>query len=132
MLWLKSHSRRLLRACLLGSERKLPLPACQVQLGLPYVVCCPRGVQFPGTVYICNQCPLSLDPTVFLVHTVLCTQCLQPLEKILFLPTPVQQTARNLSELCWRSRPVPQIMICLSCIYSVLSTPLLPSKSRSS
>ena len=71
VLWFKVHSRRLLRACLLGSKRKLPLPACQVQLGLPYVVCCPRGVQFPGTVYICNQCPLSLDPTAFLVHPVL-------------------------------------------------------------
>ena len=59
MLWLEVHSHRLLRACLLGSKRKLPLPAWQVQLWLPYVVCHPRGVQFPGTMYICNQGPLS-------------------------------------------------------------------------
>ena len=43
----------------LGSKRKLRPPACQVQFGLPCVVCPPRGVQFPGTVYICNQGPLS-------------------------------------------------------------------------
>ena len=59
VLWLKVHSRLLLRACLLGSKRKLPPPACQVQLGLPSVVCHPRGMQFPGTVYICSQGPLS-------------------------------------------------------------------------
>ena len=42
----------------------------------------------------------------------LCTQCLQPLQKMLLLPTPVQQTAHgNSPELCRRSRPVPQIMI---------------------
>ena len=56
---LKVHSHRLLRACLLGSKRKLPPPAWQVLLGLPSEVGCPRGMQFPGTVYICNQCPLS-------------------------------------------------------------------------
>ena len=49
----------MLRACLLGGKRKLQPPACQVQLGLPSVVCCPRGMQFPGTVCICNQGPLS-------------------------------------------------------------------------
>ena len=51
------HSHLLLRACLLGSKRELPPPACHV--GLPSVVCRPRGVQFPGTVYICSQGPLS-------------------------------------------------------------------------
>ena len=45
----------LLRACLLSSKRKLPPQACQVRPGLPSVVCHPRGVQFPGTVYICSQ-----------------------------------------------------------------------------
>ena len=55
MLWLKVHSHLLLRACLLGSKRKLPPQACQVRTGLPSVVCHPRGVQFPGTVYICSQ-----------------------------------------------------------------------------
>ena len=59
MLWLKVHSHRLLRACLLSRKRKLPPPACQVRLGLPIMVCGPRSVQFPGTVYICNQGPLS-------------------------------------------------------------------------
>ena len=59
VLWLKVHSHLLLRACLLGSKRKLPPPACQVQLGLPSVVCRPRNVQFTGTVYICSQGPLS-------------------------------------------------------------------------
>ena len=59
VLWLKVHSHQLLRACLLGSKRKLPSPGCQV-FGLPSVVCHPRGVQFPGTMYICcNQGPLS-------------------------------------------------------------------------
>ena len=59
MLQLKVHRHLLLRACLLGSKRKLPPPACQVRLGLPCVICLPRGVQFPGTVYICSQGPLS-------------------------------------------------------------------------
>ena len=52
VLWLKVHSHLLLRACLLDSKRKLPPQVCQVQPGLPSVVCHPRGVQFPGTVYI--------------------------------------------------------------------------------
>ena len=59
MLWLKVHSHLLLRACLLRSKRKLPPPACQVWLGLPSAVCRPRGMQFLGTMYICNQGLLS-------------------------------------------------------------------------
>ena len=59
MLWLKVHSHLLLRVCLLGSKKKLPPPACQVQPGLPSVVCHPKSMQFPGTVYICSQGPLS-------------------------------------------------------------------------
>ena len=59
LLWLKVHSYSLLKACLLGSKRKLPPPAWQVQLGLPSVVCRPKGMQFTGTMYICNQGPLS-------------------------------------------------------------------------
>ena len=70
MLWLKVHSHLLLRACLPGSKKKLPPPACQVRLGLPSVVCHPRGVQFPGTMYICSQGPLS-SASAFLVHPVL-------------------------------------------------------------
>ena len=59
LLWLRVHSHLLLRACLLGSKRKLSPQACQVQPGLPSVVCHPRGLQFPGTVYICSQGPFS-------------------------------------------------------------------------
>ena len=55
VLWLKVHSHLLLRACLLSSKRKLPPQACQVRPGLPSVVCHPRGVQFPVSLYICNQ-----------------------------------------------------------------------------
>ena len=104
-LWLKVHSHLLLRACLLGSKRKLPPQACQVQPGLPSVVCHPRGVQFPhlqsGSFF------KHLSPLHFL-----CTQCLQPLQKMLLLPTPVGQTTHgNLPELCRRSSPVPRIMI---------------------
>ena len=48
------------------------------------------------------ECPLHF----------LCTQCLQPLQKMLLMPTPVRQTAHgNLPELCRRSSPVPQIII---------------------
>ena len=73
MLWLEVHSHRLLRACFLGSKRKLRPPACQSDLGLPSVVCCPRGVQFPCTVYICIQGPLSSAwaHCFFFVHQVL-------------------------------------------------------------
>ena len=59
VLWLKVRSHLLLRACLLSSKRKLPPQACQVRPGLPSVVCHPRGVQFPSTLYICSQGFLS-------------------------------------------------------------------------
>ena len=59
VLWLKAHNHRLLRACLLGSKRKLPPPVCQARFGLHSVVCRLRGVLFPGTMYTCNQGPLS-------------------------------------------------------------------------
>ena len=59
VLWLKAHNHRLLRACLIGSKRKLPPPVCQAQFGLLSVVCRLRGMLFPGTVYTCNQGPLS-------------------------------------------------------------------------
>ena len=36
-------------------QKKLPPQACQVRPGLPSVVYHPRGVQFPGTMYICSQ-----------------------------------------------------------------------------
>ena len=65
VLWLKVHSHLLLRACLLGSKRKLPPQACQVLPGLPSVVYHPKGVQFPGTVYIYSQGPFSSAWTQF-------------------------------------------------------------------
>ena len=34
VLWPKAHNPRLLRACLPGSKRKLPLPACQTRTSL--------------------------------------------------------------------------------------------------
>ena len=52
VVWLKIHSHLLLRACPLSSKRKLPPQACQVRPGLHSVVCHPRGMQFPGTMYI--------------------------------------------------------------------------------
>ena len=55
VFWSKTHNHWLLRSCLLGSKRKLPPPACQARLGLPSVVCRQWGVQFPGTVYTCDQ-----------------------------------------------------------------------------
>ena len=49
----------------------------------------------------------GLSPLHFLF-----TQCLQPFQKMLLLPTSVRQKAHGiLPELCRRSRPVPQIMI---------------------
>ena len=80
------------RACLLGSKRKLPPLVCQARLGLLSVVCRLRGVLFPCTVYTCNQGPLvkRLSPLHFL-----CTKCLQPLQKMLLLLTPVRQTAHG-------------------------------------
>ena len=108
VLWLKVHSRRLLRACLLDSKRKLPLPACQVLLRLPSMVHRPRSVKFPGTVYISNQGPLSSA----WAHCIFCTSsacshcrrcCCCPL---------VRQTVHGDSpEHCKRSRRIPQIMI---------------------
>ena len=50
---------------------------------------------------------MCLSPRHFL-----CTQCLQPLQKMLLLSTPVGQTAHgNSPDLCRRSSPVPQIII---------------------
>ena len=116
VLWLKVHSHLLLRVCLLSSKRKLPPQACQVRPGLPSVVCHPRGVHFPGTVYICSQGLFfkCLSPLHFL-----CTQCLQPLQKMLLLPTPVRQTAHgNSPELQEVQSRTADHNLCLSCIYS--------------
>ena len=55
----ESSQHQLLRACLLGSKRRLPPPLSQAGLGFLSVVCCLRGVLFPGTMYTCNQGLLS-------------------------------------------------------------------------
>ena len=110
VLWLKAHNHRLLRACLLGSKRKLPPPVCQAQLGLLSVVCRLRDVLFPCTMYTCNQGPLSSA----LAHCTsyapsaysLCRRCCCcPLQ------CDRQYNYGNSPELCRRSSPVPQIMI---------------------
>ena len=54
----ESSQPRLLIACPPGSKRKLPPPTCQTRLEL-HSVCRLRSVQFPGSMYICNQGPLS-------------------------------------------------------------------------
>ena len=107
MLWLKVHSHLLLRACLLGSKRKLPPQA--VRSDLDFLLwsaiqgACSSPAPCTSVVRVFCQ---ALEPTAFLVHPV------QPMQKMLLLPTPVQQTAHgNSPELCRRSSPVPQIMI---------------------
>ena len=99
-------------------------------LGLPYVVCCPRDMQFPGTVYICNQGPLpstwshriSCAPSA-------CSHCIR------FCSCP-RQCDRQHMKLVWTLQEAQigtiNYDLCLSCIYSVLSPPLLLSKSRAS
>ena len=108
----------LLRACLLGSKRNLPPSTCQVRLGLPSVVCCQRGTQFPGTVYICNRvlCQ-ALELTAFLLHHAVATH------------SSATDGVWKLAQICRMSMPIPQIMLQL---LSVLSPPLLLSKSRAS
>ena len=70
MLWLKVHSHLLLRACLLGSKRKLPPQACQVQPGPPSVIqgTCSSLAQCTSVVRVFCQ---ALKPTAFLVHPML-------------------------------------------------------------
>ena len=72
MLWMKVHNHLLLRACLLGSKRKLPPPACHVRPGLPSVVCSPRACTSlaPYTSVVRVLCQ-AFEPTAFLVHPVL-------------------------------------------------------------
>ena len=129
VLWLKVNSHRLLRASLLDSKRKLPPPACQFQLGLPSVVCRPRGMQFPGTMYICNQGPLS-SAWAHCISCALsacshCRCCCCSLQCN-------RWCIETMPELCRRSRRVPHIMIFICLAFTVLSLPLLLSKSRAS
>ena len=122
VLWLKVHSHQLLRACLLGSKRNLPPPACQVRLRLPSVVCHSRGVQFHGTVYICSQGPLSSA----WVHCIscapsICSRC--------------RRCCCRHMETCLNSARGPGPYHRSSSflhLLSILSPPLLLSKSRAS
>ena len=130
VLWLKVHSHLLLRACLLGSKRKLPLQACQVQPGLPSVVCHPRGVQFPGTVYIYSQGPLSSA----WAHCIscapsACSHCRR------CCCCPLQCDRQCMETLLNSPGPVPyrrSWSLSFLHLLSVLSFPLLLSKSRAS
>ena len=131
VLWLKVHRHLLLRACLLGSKRKLPPHACQVWPGLPSVVCHPRGVQFPGTVYICSQGPFSSA----WAHCISCAPsacshcrrcCCCPLQC---------DRQRMETRLNSAGDPVPyrrSWSLSFLHLLSVLSSPLLLSKSRAS
>ena len=123
VLWLKVHSRRQLRAFLLGRKMKLPPPACQVQLWLPYVVCCPRGVQFPGTVYICNQGPLPSTWSYCISCTPsACSHCRR------FYSCPLQCERQHM-KLAWTLQEVqarttdhdPSFLHLLSPFYSIAS-----------
>ena len=131
MLWLKVHSHQLLRACLLGSKRKLPPPACQVWLRLPSVVCHPSGMQFPGTVYPCNQGPLSST----WAHRISCASstCSRCRRCCCY---PLQCDRRHMETRLNSARgPGPYHRSWSSSflhLLSVLSPPLLFSKSRAS
>ena len=131
MLWLKVHSHLLLRACLLGSKRKLPPPACQVQPGLPSVVCHPRDVQFPGTVSIWSQGPLSSA----WAHCIscaasACSRCRR------CCCCPLQCDGRRMETHRNSARGPGQYLRSWSSSFlhllSVLSSPLLLSRSRTS
>ena len=71
VLWLKAHNHRLLRACLLGSKRKLPPPVCQTRLGLLSVVCRLRGCSLAPCTPVIRVLCQALEPTALLMHPVL-------------------------------------------------------------
>ena len=98
----------------LGSKRKLLPPACQVLLGLPSVVCRPRDVQFPGTLYICNQGPLSSAwAHCILVHPMLAAIAKDTSHSN--MTTPARKLTWTLQEVQARTTDHD---LCLSCIYS--------------
>ena len=100
MFWLKVHSHRLLRACLLGSKRKLPLPACQVRLVVQGA--CSSLAQCTSVIRVLCQ---GLESTAFLVHPVLAAVA----EDAVAAHSNASDSAWKLA--CRRSRPVSQIMI---------------------
>ena len=125
----KVHSHQLLRACLLDNKRKLPPPACQVQLGLPSVACHPRGVQFPGNMCICNQGPLSRAWAN-------CISCVPSACSLCRCCCPLQCNRRHKeTPLNSAGGPGPYHRSWSSSylhLLSVLSPPLLPFKSSAS
>ena len=102
VLWSKAHNHWLLRTFLLGCKRKLPPPVCQTWAslcGLPT-----KGHAVPW--YYVHMYSASSVKGLSPVHF-LCTQCLQPLQKKLLLPTPNRQPSLNSAG---GPGPLPQIM----------------------
>ena len=129
MLWLKVHSHLLLRACLLGSKRKLPPQACQIRPGpLPWSTiqgACSSLAQCTAVVrVICH----ALEPTALLVHPVLAA-----IAEDAVAAYSSATAHRNSPELCRRSSPIAQNMIFVFPAFTFSpSSPLLLSKSRAS
>ena len=117
MLWSKAQNHRLLRACLLGSKRKLPPQACQTRLELSSVVCHLRDMQFPGSKYICIIRVLcqALEPTAFLMHPVLTAFAEDAVAAHSSVTNSAWELACTLQEI--QSRTTDHDL-CLSCIYS--------------
>ena len=128
MLWLKVYSHLLLRTCLLGSKRKLPPQACQVRPGLPSVVCYPRGVQLPGTVYICSQGPFSST----WAHCISCApSACSHCRRCCCCPLQCDRQRMEKTRLNSAGDPVPYCRswsLSFLHLLSVLSSPLFPSQ----
>ena len=96
MLWLKIHSHRLLRACLLESKRKLPFFSDSTWTLLCGLLSKGHAVTWHHVHLISMSVAKRLSQQHFL-----CTQCLHLLQKMLLLPTPMRQMADgNSPELC--------------------------------
>ena len=129
MLWLKVHSRQLLRACLLGSKRKLPPSACQVwQTPLQSAVQGACSSLAPCTSVIRVVCQ-ALQPTAFIVHQVRAAVAEDAVAAYTSATDGTWKLAWTLQEV---QAHITDHDLQLSCIYSVLSPPLLLSKSRAS
>ena len=126
VLRLKVHTQRLLRACLLGSKRKLPSPACQIRLGLLSVVCCPRACSSlaPWTSVIRVLCQV-LEPTAFLVHPVLAAIAEDAVAAHSSVTDGTWKLAWTLQEV---QAHTTNHDLCLSCIQSFLLHCFFPSQ----
>ena len=105
MLWLKVHSRWLLRACLLGTcvakgSYHLQLVRSDLDFPLWSAVqeACSSLALCTSIIRVLCQ---ALEPTAFLVHPVLAA----------IAEDAVAARSGNSAELCMRSRPIPQTMI---------------------